>query len=89
MVTFDFEPPEHMPRTSARAPFFAALFRRAPCVPRSREHEKIPGAGRGRNADVQKNTFIHSNISGGYVTGDEAWHRVFKIASIYVSLACT
>ena len=34
----------------------------APCVPRSQEHEKRPVARRGRNADVQKKTFIHDNI---------------------------
>ena len=89
VFTFDFESPEHMPRTLARAHTCASLFRRAPCVPRSREHEKRPAAGRERNADVQKNTFIHSNIGGGYVMGGEAWHTVFKVASIYVSLAYT
>ena len=36
-----------------------------------------------------KKTYRHSNIGGGYVMGGEAWHTVFKVASIYVSLACT
>ena len=62
VVTYDFEPPEHVPRTSARAHACAVVFGRAPCVPRSREHEKRPTAGREKNADVQKNTCIHRNI---------------------------
>ena len=57
VVSCDFEPPEHMPRTSARARTRAVVFGRAPCVPRSREHEKRPAAGRTKqNADVQKKT---------------------------------
>ena len=50
----DFEPPEHMPRTSARAHTCTALFTRAPCVTRNREHEKRPAGGRARNAYVQE-----------------------------------
>ena len=58
----DFEPRERVPRTSARAQTRAVVFGRTPCVPRSREHEKRPAAGREKNADVQKkNTFIHRN----------------------------
>ena len=34
---------------------------RAPCVPRSREHEKRPATGREQMPKCQKNTFIHSN----------------------------
>ena len=41
VVTCDFEPPEHVPRTSARAHTCAVVFGRPPCVPRSREHEQI------------------------------------------------
>ena len=52
--TGDFEPPEHVPRTSARAHTCAVVFRRAPRVPRSREHEKRPAAGREKKADVPK-----------------------------------
>ena len=62
VVTCDFEPPEHVPRTSTMAPTCAVVFGRAPCVPRSREHEKRPAAGREKNAHVQKNIFIHRNI---------------------------
>ena len=37
----------------ARAHSCAVVFRRAPCVPRSREHEKRPEAGRKKNANVR------------------------------------
>ena len=50
----DFEPPEHVLRTSARAHTCAVVFGRARCVPLSREHEKKPTAGRERDADVKK-----------------------------------
>ena len=53
VVTYDFEPPEKVPRTSSRAHSCAVVFGRAPCVPRSREHEKRPAAGREKNADVE------------------------------------
>ena len=53
VITCDFEPPEHVPRTSAKAHTCAAVFGRAPCVPRSREH-KDPGPEEKKNADVQK-----------------------------------
>ena len=46
MATCDFEPPEHVPRTSVRAHTCAVVFGRAPCVPRIREHVKRPAAGR-------------------------------------------
>ena len=54
VVTGDVEPPEHVPRTSARAHTCTVVFGRAPCVPPSREHEKRPAVGREKNADVQK-----------------------------------
>ena len=57
--TCDFGPPEHVPRTSARAHTCAVVFRRAPCVPRSREHEKRPAAGREKNAKVPKKTHLY------------------------------
>ena len=65
VVTCDFNPPEHVPRTSTRAYTCAVVFGRAPCVPRSREHEKRPGAGREKRP-YKKNTFIHSNIQRKY-----------------------
>ena len=46
VVTFDFEPPEHLPRTSAKAHTWAKVFGWAPCMRRSREHEKRSVAGR-------------------------------------------
>ena len=46
--------PEHVIRTSARVHICAVVFGGAPCVPRSREHENRPAAGRQKNADVQK-----------------------------------
>ena len=53
-VTCDFDPPEHVPRTLARAHACAVVFGRAPCVPQSREHEKRPAAGREKKAYVHK-----------------------------------
>ena len=52
--TCDFEPPEHVPRMSARAHTCALVFRRAPFVPRSPEHEKRPAAAKEKNADGPK-----------------------------------
>ena len=40
VVTCDFNPPDHVPRTSPWAQTCAAVFGRAPCVPRSRKHEQ-------------------------------------------------
>ena len=38
-------------------------YTRASCVPRNREHEKRPAAGRQKNADVQeKDRLAHSNL---------------------------
>ena len=47
----DFEPPEHVPRTSARAYTCVLVFGRTRCVPRRREHEKRSAAGREKNAN--------------------------------------
>ena len=47
-----FEPPEHVPRTSARAHTCAVVFGRTPCVPWSRWYEKRPAAGGEKNGDV-------------------------------------
>ena len=61
--TCDFEPPEHVPRTSARAHTCGVVFGRAPCVPQRREHEKRLAAGRGKKCRcAKKNTFIHRTI---------------------------
>ena len=62
VVTCDFEPSGHVPRTSARAHTCAVVFGRAPRVPRSLEHEKRPAVGREKNVHVPKITSIHSNI---------------------------
>ena len=55
VVTCDFEPPEHVSRTSVRAHICTGMFGRTPCVPRCREHEKRPAARREKHDDVQKN----------------------------------
>ena len=55
----DFESPEHVPRTSARAHTCAVVYGRAFCLPRNRKHEKRPAAGRGKNGDVQKQTLLY------------------------------
>ena len=69
LATFrDFDPPAHVPRTLARAHTCTAVFMRASCVPRNREHEKRPAGGRAKNADVQKKSIwywyivLRSNI---------------------------
>ena len=54
VLTCDLEPPEHVPRTSARAYTCAVVFGRAPCVPRSGEYEKRPAAGKEKNVTVLK-----------------------------------
>ena len=53
-VTFDFEPSEHVPQTSARAHTCAVVIMREPCVFLSREHEKRSVVGREKNADVRR-----------------------------------
>ena len=67
LATFrDFESPEYVPRTSARAHMCTAVFMRAPCVPRNREHEKRSAGERAKNAYVQKKVhLVHSNMSKG------------------------
>ena len=50
----NFEPAEHVPRTSARAHTCTAVFMRAPYVRRNREHDERPAGGRAKNADMQK-----------------------------------
>ena len=55
----DFEPPEHVPRTSARAHTCTAVFTRACCVPRNRDYEKRPAGGRAKNTDVQNVSVWH------------------------------
>ena len=57
--TCHFQPPEHVPRTSARAQNLRAEFGRALCVPRSRVHEKRPAAGREIIAEVPKKTHLY------------------------------
>ena len=54
VITYDFEAPEHVPRTSARAHTCAVVFGRAPCVPRSREHDKDPRPEEKKRLNVQK-----------------------------------
>ena len=49
----DFEPPEHVPRTSGRAHTWTGALTRASFVPRIREHEIRPAGGRAKDADVQ------------------------------------
>ena len=60
--TCHFEPPDHVPRTSARIRTCAVVSGRAPCVPRSREHEKRPATGREKNAEVPKKTRLYVYI---------------------------
>ena len=60
----DFERPEHAPRSPPGTQTWAAVYRRAPCVPRNREREKRPtGAGEKRANVKKKNTLVLSNMS--------------------------
>ena len=52
--TCHFEPPEHAPRTSARAQTCVVVPGRAPCVPQSRENEKRLAVEREKNALLPK-----------------------------------
>ena len=45
----DVEPPEHVPRTSARAHNMHRSVQAVPCVPRNREHGKRHAGGRAKN----------------------------------------
>ena len=56
------EPPEHVPRTLARAQTCAVVSGRAPYVPRSREHEKRPAAGREKKCRCAKKTHVYMVI---------------------------
>ena len=60
----DFEPPEHVPRTSVRAYTCAAGFTAASCLPRSRERENRPPGGRAKNFDVQETSFSYIVVQG-------------------------
>ena len=79
----DFEPPQHVPRTSARAHICALVFRRAPCVPRSREHEKRPAAGREKNVNAKKHIYT-SNIYIGVRLHDNQPKRFLRIHTLDV-----
>ena len=64
--TSHFEPREHVPRTSARAQHLRAESGRAPGVPRSREHEKRPTAGREKKCRSDKKTHLYIVIYGSH-----------------------
>ena len=71
VVTCDFEPPEHAPRTSAGAHTCAVVFGWAPGV-WSREHEKRPAARREKN--IAKNVhLVHTVVITGSPSG---WLRL-------------
>ena len=63
VVACDFEPPAHVPRTSARAHTCAVVFGRALYGPRSREHEKRATAAREKKPSCQENTFTITCIT--------------------------
>ena len=65
VVNGDFEPLEHVPRTSAIANTCAAVFGRGPCVLRSREHEKRPAVKEKKKSTCIKThlILIHSKAS--------------------------
>ena len=58
----DFERPEHAPRSPAGTQTCAVVYRRPPCVPRSRDREKRPTAGRENFCIPQKRCiwFVHT-----------------------------
>ena len=64
ITTCHFDPPERVLRTAARAQTCTVVFRRAICVPRSREHQTRPAAGRKKKPKYQRNTFIYIVIQG-------------------------
>ena len=66
----DFEPAEHVPRTSARAHTCTAVSARASCVPRNREHDKRPAGGRAKNVHVQ-NKSVWSGLVQSIITFDD------------------
>ena len=59
VITHSFEPPEHVPRTLARAQTCDVVSGRAPCVPRSREHEKRLAAGREKKIPKSQKTHFY------------------------------
>ena len=69
----DLGPPDHVPRTSARAHTCTTVFTRASCVPRNREHEKRPAGGRAKVPMCKKTSFVKGTsfhllivIQGGF-----------------------
>ena len=64
VVTCDFEPPENVPRITARAHTCAVVFGRASCVPRSRRHEKRLSAGREKTNLYFEYIIIQGSPSG-------------------------
>ena len=53
----DFERPEHAPRSPAGTHTCAVMYRRAPCVPRSREREKRPTGAGEKRANVKNKIY--------------------------------
>ena len=87
--TCDHEPPEHVPRMSARAHTCTLVFRRASCVPRTREHEKRPAAGREKMPMSQKNTFIHNNMSSSHpAVADALCLSLLPLSQIPLEYCC-
>ena len=55
----NFQPPEHVLRTSARAHTGVVVNGWIPCVPRSREHEERPATARERMPMCKKTAHLH------------------------------
>ena len=56
----DFERPEHAPRSPAGTHTCTIVHRQVPCVPRSREREKRPAAGREKFCILEQKTEIYT-----------------------------
>ena len=80
-----FEPPEHVPRTSARAHTFALVSGQAPCVPRSREHEENPRPDEKQMPKCQNNTSIQSKYLVCTIRARYAPHVFFYILLLVCS----
>ena len=70
----DFEPPEYEPRISARTNTCTAVFTRASCVPRNREHKKRPAGGKTKMPMREKSHFSRIICSRCYTRRNLRFH---------------
>ena len=83
----DFERPEHATRSPVGTHTCTVVYRRVPCVPRSRERETRPAAGREKFCIPEKRLYTQYyksplrpfRVVGWSPRGDASWHATGKM----------